>query len=53
MTIFMDFYILDKKFYLSYIDCTDIIPIGIDICLIDICVFIVKHKQTTLDITHK
>ena len=38
-TIFMDFYILDENFieFLWYIDCMGIIPMGNDICLVDIC----------------
>jgi hypothetical protein len=39
----MVFYILDKNNsikFLSYIDCTGIIPIGIDMCPIDVCVIL-------------
>jgi hypothetical protein len=51
----MDLYILDENFiyFLSYIDCTRIFLIRIDMCQIDICVFIEKHKSKTLDMTHK
>jgi hypothetical protein len=33
--------------------CTGIFLIGIDMCPIDICVFIEKHKSKTLDMAHK